>query len=56
MAFVTILDEDKTITEREAIAAYLIRNGISSQDFFRGCIRSDWMSGSPVLVINAIPD
>ena len=28
MALVTILDEDKTITEREAIAAYLIRNGI----------------------------
>ena len=28
MALVTILDEDKTITEREAIAAYLNRNGI----------------------------
>jgi 1,2-dihydroxy-3-keto-5-methylthiopentene dioxygenase len=28
MALVTILDEDKTITEQEAIAAYLNRNGI----------------------------
>ena len=28
MALVTIVDEDKTITERQAIAAYLNRHGI----------------------------
>jgi len=39
MALVTILDEEKTITEREAIAAYLNRYGIDYEQ---------WMPARPV--------